>query len=359
MCGSLNDICLRSFFDCACMKWNCEIASACLACFLSGSKTRINMEYRIGQRVRMLHDTGEGVVTGLIDKQHVEIDLGDDFPIDVHISEIIAIDNTETRYLAPKEKLASEKEERVTKMGATLFDLSMAVVPSGDDRYEFVLINPEPADVLFTCYMKQRNKYTGIAHGQVSSGAIFPMLELSEAELLQVKSFYFQVQAFVSGKGHPHTPWSRDLVWLRDTLAQKTKDILALDRKGWVISLREDPQVKDVQAIDETEFIRIRKQDKPVPVVEPVIDLHIEVLVERPWEMAPSEMLKVQLRHLEKGIDDAVVEHIPSMIVIHGVGEGVLRAAVQDILRKHPHVKSFEGASPVRFGNGATKVIFN
>jgi hypothetical protein len=317
------------------------------------------MEYRIGQRVRMLHDTGKGVVTRLIDKQHVEIDLGDDFPIDVHISEIIAIDSTETRYLAPLDKPALEEEKRVTKMGATLFDLSLAVAPTGDDRYELVLINPEPADVLFTCYLKQRNnKYTGVAHGQVSSGAIFSMMELSEAELLQVKSLYFQIQAFVVGKGHPHTPWSRELPWSRESMMEKPKDILALDRRGWVLSLREDLQVKDVKAIAETEFVRIRKEDKPAPTVEVVIDLHIEELTPRPWELAPGDMLKVQIGHLEKSLSDALLAHSASMIVIHGVGEGVLRAAVRDVLRKHPHVKSFEGADPVRFGNGATKVIF-
>ena len=44
------------------------------------------MRYRIGQKVRLLHDSGEGVIISLIDKYHVEVDLGDDFPIDVHIS---------------------------------------------------------------------------------------------------------------------------------------------------------------------------------------------------------------------------------------------------------------------------------
>ena len=318
------------------------------------------MEYRIGQRVRLLHDKGEGVVTGLIDKHHVEVDFGDDFPMDMHVSEIIAIDSTETRYLGPseKEKAVKEAEKPVQKMGATLFDLSLAVAPSGDDRYELVLINPEPADVLFTCYMKQRNKYTGIAHGQVSSGTIFSMMEISEVELLQVKSFYFQIQAFVSGKGHPHAPWSRDLPWSREVMVQKAKDILALDRRGWVISLREDPQVKDVQAIGDTEFVRIRKEDTPAKIVEPVIDLHIEKLTPRPWEILPSEILKVQMKYLEKALSDALLEHCSSMIVIHGIGEGVLRNAVRDALRKHPQVKSFEGADPAQFGNGATKVIF-
>ena len=51
---------------------------------------------RVGQRVRFLHDSGEGVISGLVDKQHVEVDMGDDFPMEVHISEVIPVAEEET-----------------------------------------------------------------------------------------------------------------------------------------------------------------------------------------------------------------------------------------------------------------------
>ena len=62
------------------------------------------MKFRVGQRVRMLHESGEGVVTKLIDKKHVEVDLGDDFPIDMHVDELIPIDRSEQTYLTPEEE---------------------------------------------------------------------------------------------------------------------------------------------------------------------------------------------------------------------------------------------------------------
>ena len=51
-------------------------------------------------------------------------------------------------------------------------------------------------------------------------------------------------------------------------------------------------------------------------------------------------------------------EHYASMVLIHGVGEGQLKALVYDILKNTAHVKSFGPGDPARYGNGATKVIF-
>lgn len=322
------------------------------------------MQYRIGQKVRLLHDSGEGIITSLVDKNHVEVDLGDDFPIDVHVSEIIAIDSSETRFMTVSSSPVAQEDtsgaERVKTMGASLFDLSLAIVPSKEDFFELILINPEPADILYTCYMKQRNKYTGIAHGQLSSGSFNRLMEVSQVGLSDIRSFYFQVLAYVNGKGHPHSPWSQELPWKKDILSQKPTEIVALDRRGWILSLREDPQVEDVKAIEETEFIRIRKQDTPkIDKPEPVLDLHIEELVDRPHEMTASEMLKTQLAHLDKSLTKALAEQWSSMIVIHGVGVGTLRKTVRAHLRNTPHVKSFESADPGRFGNGATQVFFH
>ena len=44
---------------------------------------------------------------------------------------------------------------------------------------------------------------------------------------------------------------------------------------------------------------------------------------------------------LDRYIDHAVVAGIPSIRIIHGKGTGVLRAAVQEHLRRHRNIKSF------------------
>ena len=40
-------------------------------------------------------------------------------------------------------------------------------------------------------------------------------------------------------------------------------------------------------------------------------------------------------------LDNAAMQQLGEVYIIHGKGTGVLRAGVQDHLRHHPHVKSF------------------
>lgn len=57
---------------------------------------------------------------------------------------------------------------------------------------------------------------------------------------------------------------------------------------------------------------------------------------------------------LEKFIDDAILAGLPSIRIVHGKGEGILRKLTQDHLRRHKGVKSFREAEPSEGGQGAT-----
>jgi len=59
---------------------------------------------------------------------------------------------------------------------------------------------------------------------------------------------------------------------------------------------------------------------------------------------------------LEPFLDRAALAGLPSVRVIHGIGTGRLRTAVQAFLRKSPHVKGFEEAAPANGGAGATEI---
>ena len=90
-----------------------------------------------------------------------------------------------------------------------------------------------------------------------------------------------------------------------------------------------------------------------------VVDLHIEKLADDWKHLSNFEILTIQLRAFEKFYDLAVVHHLPSMMVIHGVGEGKLRDEIHDILRLKRDVKSFINQYDPRFGYGATEILFN
>jgi hypothetical protein len=76
---------------------------------------------------------------------------------------------------------------------------------------------------------------------------------------------------------------------------------------------------------------------------EPKIDLHIERLLKNyKNHLLPHEILPFQLKKLNIFIEEALLHHAYEVEIIHGLGEGVLKQAVQDLLKKHPHIYSFE-----------------
>ncbi|HYF31125.1 MAG TPA: Smr/MutS family protein [Chitinophagaceae bacterium] len=88
------------------------------------------------------------------------------------------------------------------------------------------------------------------------------------------------------------------------------------------------------------------------------LDLHIERLTPDWQHLSALEKLALQLQTFEKYLDLAIAHHLPSMIIIHGVGTGRLRDEVHEALRYKREVKTFVNQYDPRFGYGATEVFF-
>ncbi len=59
---------------------------------------------------------------------------------------------------------------------------------------------------------------------------------------------------------------------------------------------------------------------------------------------------------VERQIDQALLSGMNDFGIVHGTGEGVLQQGVRDLLRRHPHVTSYEYARPEEGGYGKTNV---
>ncbi len=88
-----------------------------------------------------------------------------------------------------------------------------------------------------------------------------------------------------------------------------------------------------------------------------VVDLHIEKLTDNFSRMSNYEIVTLQIKTFEKYYELALQHHFPSFIVIHGVGEGVLRDEIHAILRLKKDVKSFVNQYHPNFGYGATEIF--
>lgn len=88
------------------------------------------------------------------------------------------------------------------------------------------------------------------------------------------------------------------------------------------------------------------------------VDLHLHELVEDESHLSPEERLSYQLAYFERALEAAIRDGKRKLIVIHGVGEGVLREEVRRTLQYYQGVQ-FHDADMRRYGVGATEVLIH
>lgn len=98
-----------------------------------------------------------------------------------------------------------------------------------------------------------------------------------------------------------------------------------------------------------------KKKAKPEQVRE--IDLHIHKLVSNERGLRHHHKLQMQLSYCREQLEKARNDKLRKLVIIHGVGEGVLKMEVHKILDKYSGLE-YHDASYQRYGYGATEVVF-
>ncbi|MCH5228594.1 MAG: DUF2027 domain-containing protein [Muribaculaceae bacterium] len=96
---------------------------------------------------------------------------------------------------------------------------------------------------------------------------------------------------------------------------------------------------------------------KKLPLIE--VDLHIGELTDSLVGMEPKDMLELQLEEVRKTMKAHSRRIGQKIVFIHGKGEGVLRKAVLDLLKKEYPKAELQDASFREYGFGATLVTIH
>lgn len=97
-----------------------------------------------------------------------------------------------------------------------------------------------------------------------------------------------------------------------------------------------------------TSFVK----DKKEIVME--VDLHAEKLVKSTRGMDNFDILSIQINTAKHKLEYCISKRISKLVLIHGVGDGVLKTELQYLLNNYP-VKYYD-ASYQKYGQGATQV---
>ena len=87
-----------------------------------------------------------------------------------------------------------------------------------------------------------------------------------------------------------------------------------------------------------------------------VIDLHIENLIDSHNGMSNSAILKIQMKYFKSFLNKSIDRNQRKIVVIHGVGEGVLRHEIRKELDMYHPYFDYHDASYDEFGYGATEI---
>ena len=87
-----------------------------------------------------------------------------------------------------------------------------------------------------------------------------------------------------------------------------------------------------------------------------IIDLHIDNLIDSYNGMSNSAILKIQMTHFKIFLNKSIDKKQRKIVVIHGVGEGVLRHEIRKELDIYYPYFEYYDASYEQFGYGATEI---
>jgi len=132
------------------------------------------------------------------------------------------------------------------------------------------------------------------------------------------------------------------------------KELVKIEKEQYELSKYSDINnalLKEKISVNQPKESLFKKQKQEV-VLE--VDLHINQLVKSVKGLDNYDMLNLQLDTAKRKVVYAIQKRISKIVFIHGVGEGVLKTELQNLLNKYP-VKYYD-ASYKKYGLGATEV---
>ncbi|MCC5946384.1 MAG: Smr/MutS family protein [Bernardetiaceae bacterium] len=327
----------------------------------------------VGDKVRLLSDKEEGVITNFLSNAQVEVEISDGFRIPVLRSEIVVIQEEEAQYfgkgkisLPPPSTSASRPRAAQAQKINLEQGVFLAFVHFNDQILDVYLLNCTDFEVLFAISEQTQSIQKGIAAHKIGKQKMQKIHRCDLTHFENWKPLITQLIFFKQDQMTFQPPVVRTLGFKKTTFFKSKKQAPLIFKDAYLFRIDESDKARqqaapilppiDSQKIREQMLEGEPKKTMPYKVNKPKaeLDLHIEALVEKPEEMNPADILQYQLQRFEQNLENAIAAAMDKITFIHGVGNGKLRMEIHRILSKHPQVRFYEDAQKNRFGYGAT-----
>jgi hypothetical protein len=323
----------------------------------------------IGDRVRLLHYTQEGIITNFLPDNLVEIEIEDGFKIPVLKQEVVLIAKEEEMVFRDKRK---EKDTNAAPVVSAETGFFLAFLPINDKQLSVYLINNTDIDILFNFGEVRDTNYYGISAGHLVKRSSQKVTEANLDRFDKWSPLLIQAIFFKAGFTSLKEPLIRKFTFAAATFFKSKGRAPLLDKECHLFQI--DQKIISVNPEQIKESITERQvATAPAHIAAPIAknmatvavprqprqietDLHIEQLTKDYDKMNAAQMLELQLKTFESALDRAILEAYDEIIFIHGVGNGTLRNEIHKRLSKHPNIAYYKDARKEKFGYGATQV---
>jgi len=347
------------------------------------------MKFEVGDKVVIQHSNDEGEVVEIINDKMVLVDVRGvkfpaytdqlDFPYFKRFTEkkLFPAEKKPKKYidqLPPEKPAPGKKKERIAQLAEGVWLAFLPVFDNdefGDDVVESLkvyLVNNSTLGYHFSYHLNYFGKSEFDLDGSLPTLQDFYLHDIPFANLNDNPIFECEFSLA--------TPDKKKAEHFETSLKLRAKQVFGrieeIRKKGeatfsfklfdeYPLRPYEEEKPVDTLGILAGSGFRIYEASKARQHMESArseLDLHAEKLTDKPGALDNFEILTLQLQTFEKYFDLAVAHHLPSMIVIHGVGSGKLRDEIHEALRTKRNVKSFINRYDPRFGYGATEIFF-
>jgi len=356
------------------------------------------MKFKAGDKVRFLNESIEGFVSRVLSQDRVEVTDSHGFKHDSRERDLVLVEfgidhpGVSAPEVKPKPAAAPEQvsplKTPATKPALTILsslepdETIYAAIRLKDERQpltsdlELWLVNNTGYVIVYTLSKELEEIRSGLDAGILQSRQEKSMGIFTQDELHRLRSLEFQFLLFNFSEYQQRPPLVRSLKIdsaefldssYRERLNRQDETVLMMP----LAALHNEP-APDIQKLMEKyrqqadeEFLRTKmsgkgkhRADKFVILSrEKVVDLHIEELLKDYSDMSNAQIISYQINFFMYELDQAIVNKFHKIVFIHGVGEGILKSAIREELKKYPNLV-FRDAPAEKFGYGATEVEF-
>lgn len=341
---------------------------------------------KIGDKVKFLNDVGGGVVTGFVNKNTVNVEGEDGFEIPYPITQLVnlsAPDETQIGNASAREReetLVAEPEiikpQGEIINGKNNPDFYFCFVPTDaknplSGEIELYIVNDSNYTVIFNYSHIKFNGVESIKQGTITSNSRMKIDAIMQEDLSDLPDFGFQLIYF----REEEKEWNQPVVkkfklnpvkfYKESTFTQNSY----FRKNALVLQITPNPLNTELDKLTQDDFKKVvkskeakaapKKQYKTQSEDEVVVDLHIAELLDTTEGLSNREMLEVQMEKVESEMNSAIANHVKRIVFIHGVGQGVLKQEVTNLLKRKFKKYYFQDASFKEYGYGATLVILH